>query len=402
MTKDTLPDEVERPEHVFKPSEKEKKERLFRLRYNAKDDKYYRYGDEREEIEGWRNGVYTMVNVRRYKKQQNDCELVYLTRKPGYATASVSWKLDFRDTDLVVDTIQAITYSRTETGGQITYDMATEDPINYRDGSLLNGWQTLVVIAYLDGGIAPCEHSQTQLIYQNITREPDFCPLDITITLKPLQKLCCTCGAKGGPSKPRNDKIEKHKPADTEANEPVCTCTECTCKRYRRKLPDVNYSSKSLEGAKKQGTSSKGKTAKRKTKKPPDKVKIGGKKHRNSNTKDMTLKVPNDVKAPVPDVVVVGDLAENNRTVSGCSDVYELTKSPFGSSTSVRASTSKDLSPKMQRQSLNLNLLNSRTSLGNTKEAWGEKTDDKQNEQTNHDDTTPLTPSREDKKCTIL
>ncbi|XP_077995905.1 peptide-N(4)-(N-acetyl-beta-glucosaminyl)asparagine amidase-like [Glandiceps talaboti] len=241
MKQEAKTDEVERPEHVFQLSEKEKKEKFFRLKYSAKENKYYRHDDNSSEIDGWQNGVYTMVNLRRYKKENNDEELVYLTRKPGCASASVSWKFDFRDSDLVIDNIQAITYSRTESEGKITYDMATKDYTRDKTGKggglLLNGWQTLLFIAYLDGGVTPYELSQTQFLYQNVTREPDFCPLDIIITLKPLEKLSCTCNLKKECTTDK-DKMDKHKftsNPDEDIIEPVCTCDKCTCKRTKTK-----------------------------------------------------------------------------------------------------------------------------------------------------------------------
>ncbi|XP_022105087.1 uncharacterized protein LOC110987015 isoform X2 [Acanthaster planci] len=184
-------DEVRTTNHVFTLTECEVERKVFQLRYSTRTDAYYRLGSSAAVIEGWENGIYTAVNIERHV----DDEMAYLTRTAGYREGSVSWKMDLTDTGLVVDSIQALTLSRTLHGGIITYDIVSPDAQKNADlsGYIANGWRTLYLIAYLSGSPSEDSHDQTQLLYQSSLDEQDHFPLDILITLKPLQETLCTC-----------------------------------------------------------------------------------------------------------------------------------------------------------------------------------------------------------------
>lgn len=48
-----------------------------------------------------------------------------------------------------------------------------------------NGWRCLLLVVYLEGD--GNDGDATQLFYQDCNEQPDFCPLDVTITLKVQQ-----------------------------------------------------------------------------------------------------------------------------------------------------------------------------------------------------------------------
>ncbi|XP_077866430.1 uncharacterized protein LOC144354646 [Saccoglossus kowalevskii] len=396
MITEKMSDEVESLGNVFHLSEKEKKDRLFHIKYNGKDDRYYRYSGDVDCIKGWKRGIYTMVNIKRSWVENNGEEQVYLTRRSGYASASVSWKFDFRESDLVIDAIQAVTYGRTETGGRILYDMVSQDVLDVglakRKGKkyLLNGWQTLLIVAYLDGdpGI---RHSQTQLLYQNITKDPEFCPLDITITLKPLKKKICTCGKE----KRHTSASSRNKYDSRKTSNAVCDCRQCTCPIYNRTLKDKRQA--------KYGRSKKDKVIKEAV--------IERYNRNNSfvtqNYGETHLKVPMDTR------LSFGDVAERaNSNVSCASDFSEhatdgrspsiSTMKSAGSEESVKPSTSKEYAKYISDSE------NASGSQGNIREAWGEKMDQEKRtrishgELTDETDTAPLTPNKKNKKCIIM
>ncbi|XP_033627462.1 uncharacterized protein LOC117290269 [Asterias rubens] len=217
-------DELLQKSHVFTLTESEIERQVFQLRYHSWDDAYYRLGSTTAAIQGWDNGVYAAVNIHR---QVQEDEMVYLTRKSGHQEASISWKVDLIDTGLVVDSIQALTLSRTLNGGIVTYDIVSPDakPDIENLGRVTNGWQTIYLIAYLSGDSSHGCQEQTQLLYQDyldVSDAPNTFPLDILITLKPLQENLCTCG--GQPVPFSQVKIEQDTPKIHTATIENCTC----------------------------------------------------------------------------------------------------------------------------------------------------------------------------------
>ncbi|KAJ8044193.1 hypothetical protein HOLleu_11582 [Holothuria leucospilota] len=103
---------------------------------------------------------------------------------------------------MVIDDVSAFTYGRTLRHGRLTYDLLSPDSVpsdsirrrkNRNKKLMLNGWQSLLIVAHLEGGGGKRQEDETQLFFQDCSNQPDFCPLDITITLKPMEFLRCTC-----------------------------------------------------------------------------------------------------------------------------------------------------------------------------------------------------------------
>ncbi|XP_038059686.1 uncharacterized protein LOC119730737 [Patiria miniata] len=226
-------DEVRTQGHVFTLTECEIERKVFNLRYHTCNDAYYRLGSDEAVIDGWENGIYAAVNVERHV----DHDLAYLTRADGHRDASISWKVDLTGTGLVVDSIQALTLSRTLRGGMVTYDIVSPDAEQApeQSGYKANGWQTLYLIAYLSGSRTEDTYDQTQLLYQSSLDDQDNFPLDILITLKPLQEILCTCTP---------DSEQSHKEGIQELVEihlpPIEKCTCYFPNNHLENCPDAN------------------------------------------------------------------------------------------------------------------------------------------------------------------
>ena len=62
------------PGFVFIPTETEKSERIFHLRYNATKYRYCRVSNGNEDIPGWEKGVWKKESV--FRKVENDWQMV--------------------------------------------------------------------------------------------------------------------------------------------------------------------------------------------------------------------------------------------------------------------------------------------------------------------------------------
>ncbi|PIK61170.1 hypothetical protein BSL78_01897 [Apostichopus japonicus] len=135
---------------------------------------------------------------------------------------------------MVIDDVSAFTFSRTLRTGRLTYDLLSPDSVpsdkslncQLKRNKSCNGWRCLLLVVYLEGD--GNDGDATQLFYQDCNEQPDFCPLDVTITLKPLEIITCTC--------PRSNKLPPLSRTYSEGSRQFCNTVSGTSLRRSSSL----------------------------------------------------------------------------------------------------------------------------------------------------------------------
>lgn len=180
----------ERKEVVFIPSEKEKASKLFHLIYNVVEDSYTRISNNNEQISGWGTGVWKAESI--WRKVETDWKMVYLARKEGSSSASISWKFECKSVGLKIDNISIRTSSQTFHSGRIKwrlYSPAAEVIVvgdkNLTSYSDFCGATEVTLEATLSGGDGKTAWQHTQLFRNSLTGCGENC-LEIIIKLADL------------------------------------------------------------------------------------------------------------------------------------------------------------------------------------------------------------------------
>ncbi|XP_062425323.1 peptide-N(4)-(N-acetyl-beta-glucosaminyl)asparagine amidase isoform X2 [Rhea pennata] len=163
-----------RKEVIFIPSEKEKTSKLFHLTYNVVEDSYTRISNNNEKITGWEAGVWKAESI--WRKVETDWKMVYLARKEGSSSASISWKFECKSVGLKIDNMSIRTSSQTFQSGRIkwrVYSPTAEIPL-LGDKSLcscsdFSGATEVTLEAILNGGDGEAAWQHTQLFRENLT-----------------------------------------------------------------------------------------------------------------------------------------------------------------------------------------------------------------------------------------
>ncbi|XP_072781826.1 peptide-N(4)-(N-acetyl-beta-glucosaminyl)asparagine amidase isoform X2 [Taeniopygia guttata] len=179
-----------RKEVVFIPSEKEKTCKLFHLVYNVIDDSYTRISNNNEKISGWEAGVLKAESI--WRKVETDWKMVYLARKEGSSSASISWKFECKSVGLKIDNISVRTSSQTFQSGRIQWRLRspTAEIALIGDKSLcsysdFSGATEVMLEAVLNGGDGEAAWQHTQLFRESLTGGGENC-LEIIIKLSDL------------------------------------------------------------------------------------------------------------------------------------------------------------------------------------------------------------------------
>ncbi|KAL2079871.1 hypothetical protein ACEWY4_023664 [Coilia grayii] len=109
---------------VFVPTETEKREKVFRLCYNAMTDSYTRPGSG-DVISGWEKGVWRKEDV--FRKVEDDWQMVYLARAEGCSAGSISWKLDCGAAGLRIKTATVKAHTHTFESGRVRCSVCSGD-----------------------------------------------------------------------------------------------------------------------------------------------------------------------------------------------------------------------------------------------------------------------------------
>ncbi|XP_041898983.1 peptide-N(4)-(N-acetyl-beta-glucosaminyl)asparagine amidase isoform X3 [Corvus kubaryi] len=179
-----------RKEVVFIPSEKEKTSKLFHLFYNVIDDSYTRVSNNNEKIHGWEAGVWKAESI--WRKVETDWKMVYLARKEGSSSASISWKFECKSVGLKIDNVSVRTSSQTFQSGRIqwrlhspTAEISLIGDKNLCSYSDFSGATEVVLEAVLNGGDGEAAWQHTQLFRESLTGYGENC-LEIIIKLSDL------------------------------------------------------------------------------------------------------------------------------------------------------------------------------------------------------------------------
>ncbi|KGL74389.1 Peptide-N(4)-(N-acetyl-beta-glucosaminyl)asparagine amidase, partial [Tinamus guttatus] len=179
-----------RKEIIFIPSEKEKTSKLFHLTYNVVEDSYTRISNNNEKITGWEAGVWKAESI--WRKVETDWKMVYLARKEGSSSASISWKFECKSVGLKIDNISIRTSSQTFQSGRIKWRAysPTAEVALLGDKSLcsysdLSGSTEVTLEAILNGGDGQAAWQHTQLFRENLAGSGENC-LEVIIKFADL------------------------------------------------------------------------------------------------------------------------------------------------------------------------------------------------------------------------
>uniref|UniRef100_A0A8C3CCM9 Peptide-N(4)-(N-acetyl-beta-glucosaminyl)asparagine amidase n=1 Tax=Cairina moschata TaxID=8855 RepID=A0A8C3CCM9_CAIMO len=179
-----------RKEVIFVPSEKEKTSKLFHLTYNIVEDSYIRISNNNEKITGWEAGVWKAESI--WRKVETDWKMVYLARKEGSSSASISWKFECKSACLKIENVSIRTSSQTFQSGKIkwrVYSPTTEIALlgdkNLCSYSDFCGATEVTLEAILNGGDGETAWQHTQLFRESLTGCGENC-LEIIIKLTDL------------------------------------------------------------------------------------------------------------------------------------------------------------------------------------------------------------------------
>ncbi|KAK4826775.1 hypothetical protein QYF61_011402 [Mycteria americana] len=179
-----------RKEVIFIPSEKEKTSKLFHLIYNIVEDSYTRISNNNEKISGWETGVWKAESI--WRKVETDWKMVYLARKEGSSSASISWKFECKSVGLKIDNISIRASSQTFQSGRVkwrlcspTAEIALIGDKNLCSYSDFSGATEVMLGAILNGGDGEAAWQHTQLFRDSLTGCGENC-LEIIIKLSDL------------------------------------------------------------------------------------------------------------------------------------------------------------------------------------------------------------------------
>lgn len=172
-------------EYVFTPTEKEKRDCLLHVRYNAVKDQYCRVSNNSEVIQSWDQCVWRKESV--FRKVEEDWQMVYIARTEGSSTGRISWKFDFSPVAMKMKSVSIMAGSQTFHSGKVCWHLqAGQITTEFTgDGKMqsfqsLSGSSELVVVAELSGGES-WQHSQ---LFRQSLKEPEQSSLEILIHLE--------------------------------------------------------------------------------------------------------------------------------------------------------------------------------------------------------------------------
>ncbi|CAL1285885.1 unnamed protein product [Larinioides sclopetarius] len=147
--------------YVFRLNTDEITKKHFHVKYSCALDKYVRVSSQSIQSEDWKSFTFSHKNI--FRKVENDWKVSYLAHRDGFSNGSITWKFDFRDTNLVVNILKLNLLSRTFNSGNVKWLLFpnSEDDKSLRyspedvcplETADLKGSTSLVLTAELTGG----------------------------------------------------------------------------------------------------------------------------------------------------------------------------------------------------------------------------------------------------------
>ncbi|KAM4539534.1 peptide-N(4)-(N-acetyl-beta-glucosaminyl)asparagine amidase isoform 2-T2 [Odontesthes bonariensis] len=172
---------------VFRPTEKEKKDRVLHVRYSATKDQYCRVSSSSEMIQSWDQCVWTKESVSR--KVESDWQMVYIARTEGSSVGRISWKFDFLPAGMKIESVSIMASCQTFHTGKVFWHLQSGQIITEFSGDgkmqsfpCLSGSSELIVAAELSGGEGDTSWQHSQLFRQSL-KEPEDTSFEIIIHL---------------------------------------------------------------------------------------------------------------------------------------------------------------------------------------------------------------------------
>ncbi|KAL3866979.1 hypothetical protein ACJMK2_044222 [Sinanodonta woodiana] len=174
--------------YIFKLTDMEKRTSSFHIQYNCSKDEYVRLSDNGSRTCSYAAMVHSSQNI--FRKEEHDWNMVYLARTEGTDTAEISWKFDFGDSGLKIDTIRIRIDSKTFENGNISWMLCSDSQCAMLKGT--PEMQTVTemkdevgfsLTASLRGGKGDNAWQHTQLFRQS-TKDTSVSPFEIQVFFK--------------------------------------------------------------------------------------------------------------------------------------------------------------------------------------------------------------------------
>lgn len=109
---------------IFSLTGQEIAQRYFHVKYSCAKDKYVRVSDKDCENEGWSSCTYDCSNI--FRKVETDWKMVYLARTEGSDASAISWKFDFNDCGLAIETLKIYLNCKTFESGKVKWTISSD------------------------------------------------------------------------------------------------------------------------------------------------------------------------------------------------------------------------------------------------------------------------------------
>ncbi|XP_054719561.1 peptide-N(4)-(N-acetyl-beta-glucosaminyl)asparagine amidase-like [Uloborus diversus] len=175
---------------VFNLNALEIEQKHFHIKYSCALNKYIRVSDKSSEIHNWVSCIFSYNDI--FRKVENDWNIVYLARKEGSPKGVISWKFNFEDSGLVIQTLKLNLSSTTFGEGKVKwflypgseqsipriYEMKDVTPLYTQE---FKGSSGLVISAELTEGIGDVAWQHSQL-FRQAADSSEF-PFEVEIAL---------------------------------------------------------------------------------------------------------------------------------------------------------------------------------------------------------------------------
>lgn len=172
--------------YIFSATPSDIKEKQFNLRYSCSRDTYERYAVVdgqpiiRSEVKNWESCHYLSSNI--FRKEERDWKMVYLARAEDADTATIAWKFDFAEQQLVIHSVAIKFETKTYENGAIDLQILNEHGNAIQTMSELTGATAFSINVTMRGGKGETAWQHTQLFRQRIGSN-DY-PFEINVTFK--------------------------------------------------------------------------------------------------------------------------------------------------------------------------------------------------------------------------
>ncbi|KAJ8925931.1 hypothetical protein NQ315_009783 [Exocentrus adspersus] len=187
LARGEIQEEEQDPLYIWEINENDVIDNKITIRYCTSSDtyEYISGGKVLRTVNKWNRGVFKYSGV--FRKEEKDWKMVYLTRKEGQTSGTISWKIVLTDCAMSVDTVSLQFQRTTYENAIVNVQMCSEDKSLLIENGCeeikdFSGSRALTISASLSGGKGDVSWQHAQLFRQPSDNE-DF-PFSLTVTLK--------------------------------------------------------------------------------------------------------------------------------------------------------------------------------------------------------------------------